>query len=292
MSFNDQFPNIIREHSYYKQHFSFLKEYEQNVLLYGAVGFPIDLFIDNIIKAKFDLTILHKTECKSPNKDIIYNHSPFFIELNLKNPGMSKNPSSLSAFMTNIIKNKNIGSKKHFIIIKNIDLFDNESSISFRIILEKFSSNAYFFCTTNHITKIDAPIKSRFHLIRMPLFTQQEIQNILQKYLNIRVHMNDIHSRNIFDVLYNPEDNNNVLCDFAKSKRKHSLNEIRQLSYQCFQHNIGIPEISKNLQKIMTNKTKQIAIIHLAAYYDHLLKQTNKGRESIYIEAFLCQIFL
>jgi hypothetical protein len=292
MSLGEKFPDIIREHSYYKQQFDFLTRYEQNVLLYGAVGFPIDIFIDHIIKAKFDLTILHKTECKSANKDIIYNHSPYFIELDLKHPGMSKNPSSLSAFMTNIIKNKNIGSKKHFIIIKNIDLFDNESSISFRIILEKFSSNAYFFCTTNHITKIDAPIKSRFHLIRMPLFTQIEIQNILKKYLNIQSHIKDIHSRNIFDVLHNLEAQNNVLYDFVKNKKKHTLNEIRQLSYQCFQHNITIPEITKNLQKIMTNKTKQIAVIKLAAYYDHILKQTNKGRESIYVEAFLCHIFL
>ena len=50
--------------------------------------------------------------------------------------------------------------------------------------LEKFYNNVYFICTTHKISKIESPIKSRFSLIRLRLFTNEEITLIFNKYLN------------------------------------------------------------------------------------------------------------
>ena len=71
---------------------------------------------------------------------------------------------------------------------------------------------------------------------------------------------------------------------------KYDLNDIRQLSYKLSQYNLKIIDISLDLLKL--NKNKSIEIIKIASEIDFLLSISNKGREPIYIENFLCQILL
>ena len=53
--FKNRFIDIINSNDYYKRMFTFLKNTNNNALLYGSYGFPIDLFIDEILKQKFSL---------------------------------------------------------------------------------------------------------------------------------------------------------------------------------------------------------------------------------------------
>ena len=295
-------------HDYYAKIFMFLKDYENNVLLYGKDGFPIDLFIHEMLKAKFNLVgPLHKTECHTTNKDIVYYHNPYFLEIDLKHPSMiSKNAAlsnALTKFIVNIISNKNITNHKHFIIIKHIDVLNHENYGSFRIILERYSSNVYFLCTANNIDKIDVPVKSRFSLIRMPLFSHDEIKMIFKDYLKCTLNpvlVHDQNMRNIIKIILLQStqfDGTGIstlhfppILDFTSNKKK-SLKMIRQFSYECFQYNITISEIAQDLLKILPKKQK-LKALQIAAETDHMLQQTNRGREPIYIESFLCQVFL
>ena len=56
------------------------------------------------------------------------------------NPENSKNIDKITPFLLHIIKHKNIGLEKHYIIIKNIDLL-SRIFYDFRILLEKYSHN-------------------------------------------------------------------------------------------------------------------------------------------------------
>jgi hypothetical protein len=299
--FENNFGDIINEIDEYKKILDYSIIFNQNLLLYSYIGFPYDLFIDEIIKKKFKINQIYRKEMMW-NKSIIYNENQYFFEIDLDNPNMPRKLNNLNEMLLFIIKTKSINTDKHLIIIKNIDKL-NEMFFAFRIILEKYYNNCYFICFTNKINKIENPIKSRFFLFRLRLFKSDEIQMIFDKYLKINLNKNLINNRNIiFNIFitqtekYEPllidEDFCNLhyppLKTFLKSK--YSLNDIRQLSYKYCQYNIGIREIVEDLLKIDNKNYKKI--IETSVILDELLNNTNKCREPMFIEAFLCQILI
>lgn len=305
-TFKNNFEKIIEENNYYNNIFRFLYTYNNNSLLYGAYGFPTDFFIDLVIKKKFNLTNINKKECIW-NKDLPYLYNQHFLEIDLLNPSVLKYKSQLAEFILNVIKNKNINNEKHLIIIKHLDKLSNDEFSSFRIILEKYSSNSYFICTTHKLDKIDAPIKSRFALLRMPLFYHNDIIHIFDNILKIPLNKYLIKdkSRNIIKALFlveieriNPDLITNnfsslnfpLVDDFCKNHKKN-ITDIRQFSYKCFQNNISISNLLLDILKYLPSNKKQYAI-KIASEYDHYLNLTNLGKETIYIEGLLCKIFL
>lgn len=303
--FKNNFKNILEEHIYYKDIIYKLKNYNNNVLLYSVIGYPLDLLIDEIIKLKFNINIIYKNECIW-NKNVVYIENQNFFEIDLSNPNLSKNYSLITELILHIIKSKNIINKKHFIIIKNIDLLDNYF-FAFRILLEKYSNNVYFLCTTYKISKIENPIKSRFILYRIPLFKNEEIINIFEK-LNIKLnkYLIENKSRNIINCLFISQIEENEphllnyefcnynyppLYNYIKNK-KYTLEDIRILSYKCCQYNISILDLTLDLLLNCNNNKKKILLIKNASKIDNLLCLTNKGREPIYIENLLCHFLL
>lgn len=307
--FKCNFKEIIESNDYYSMLLYFLQKTSSNILLYGHYGFPTDLYIDEIIKIKFDIQSIYKQECVW-NKDVHYIYNQHFLEIDLMNPLLTKNITSISNFLINIIKNKHINNQKHLIIIKHIDVLTLNDYNSFRIILEKYSSNASFICTTHKLDKIDFPIKSRFTLIRMPLLTHKEIIHIFSKYLEIKLnkHLIAIKTRDIIRAIFIAEvetiDQDVVtkefctmnfppVYEFLKSfnNKKYNIESIKQFSYKCFQYNISIAQLTRDILTIFPEK-KKYHLLKCASDIDHRLNLTNKGREPIYIESFLCSILL
>lgn len=299
--FQMNFDEIINDIEEYKKIVEFSVIFNQNILLYSSIGFPIDLFIDEIIKKKFVIKQIYRKEMIW-NKTIIYNENQYFFEIDLNNPNMPRKLNNLNEMLLFIIKTKSINTEKHMIIIKNIDKL-NDNFFAFRIILERYSQNCYFICFTNNISKIETPIRSRFSLIRLRLFKTDEIQMIFDKYLKTELNKHLANNRNIIFALFiaQTEKNEPLLVDedfcqlhypplrtFLKSK--YSLNDIRQLSYKYCQFNLGIREIVEDLLKI--DKKNYRKIIEMGVKIEELLNNSNKGREPMFIEAFLCQILI
>lgn len=301
--FNNNFREIIQNIDDYNKILNFSINFSYNLLFYSCVGFPFDLFIDEIIKAKFGISQIYRKEILW-NKSIIYNENQYFFEIDLDNPNMNKKFKDLTEMLLFIIKSRNINNKKHLIIIKNIDKL-NEYFFSFRIILERYYNNCYFICTTNQISKIENPIKSRFSLIRFRLFTNNEIQSIFIN--NLKISLNNWliknNCRNIFFAIFigqvelnEPLLINEDFCnltypplrDFLKSK--YTLNDIRQLSYKYSQYDLNIKDLVMDLLYI--NKHKKNLIIENAVQLELLLIQSNRGREPIYLETLLNQLLI
>jgi hypothetical protein len=301
--FNNNFREIIQNIDDYNKILNFSINFSYNLLFYSCVGFPFDLFIDEIIKAKFGISQIYRKEILW-NKSIIYNENQYFFEIDLNNPNMNKKFKDLTEMLLFIIKSRNINNKKHLIIIKNIDKL-NEYFFSFRIILERYYNNCYFICTTNQISKIENPIKSRFSLIRFRLFTNNEIQSIFIN--NLKIPLNNWliknNCRNIFFAIFigqvelnEPLLINEDFCnltypplrDFLKSK--YTLNDIRQLSYKYSQYDLNIKDLVMDLLYI--NKHKKNLIIENAVQLELLLIQSNRGREPIYLETLLNQLLI
>lgn len=303
----NNFNKIIESHIELSKIFNFICKYNYNILLYSTNGFPIDIFINELIKKKFNINRIFKTE-NVWEKNINYYENQFFFEIDLMNPNFSKNYELLTNFIAYLIKIRNIYNEKHLIVIKHIDLLKDEFS-NLKILLEKYSSNVYFICTTYKIASIEDAIKSRFTCFRLPLFKTHEIDNILCNYLNknLNTYLVKSNCRNLIFATFISEIENKEpqliteefcnlkyppLYNFIKTfnKKKYNLEDIRKLSYNCFQYNITISDILHDYIYIV--KKINTDIIQKAADLDHCLNLTNKGREPIYIEAFLCYILL
>jgi len=300
--FKNNFRNIINDIEEYNKIFINHIKYDFNLLLYSHIGFPLDLFIDELIKSKFNLININRKELLW-NKNIIYNENQYFIEIDLNNPNITNDFTFLTEMILFIIKNKPVTGNKHLIILKNIDKLD-EYAFAFRIILEKFYNNVYFICTTHKISKIESPIKSRFSLIRLRLFTNEEITLIFNKYLNSEQVI--CNNRNIIFCIFlsqvkinEPHLITTEFCNFNYPliqnflETKYDLYDIRQLSYKLSQYNLSIMDITNDFIKIYKNNNmKLIELINIAANIDYILTISNKGREPIYIENLLCQILI
>lgn len=304
----ENFKEIIEEHYAYNAIYKCLsRKVSTNTLLYGGYGFPTDLLIDEVIKKKFNINTIYRNECNW-NKNVVYNENQYFFEIDLLNPSMPKDFLFLSDLILHIIKSKNITIKyKHFIIIKHIDIL-KEHFFTFRILLERFTDNAEFLCTTHKISKIESPIKSRFNCIKVPSFSHENIVDIFDKYLKIKVnkYLLKEKTKNIIKAIFIAQVEKNepqliteefctynfpLIHDFMKnfSKKTTTLEEIRLFSYKCCQYNISIKEITLDLMKHVKNKQE---LVRISSDIDHKLSLTNKGREPIYIETLLCQVLL
>ena len=302
IKFKNNFRKIINDIPEFNIIFEKYTYYEYNLLLYSCIGYPIDLFIDELIKLKFNIQNLNKKELIW-NKNVPYYENQYFFEIDLNNPNISNDYSFITEMILFIIKNKPVTGNKHLIILKNIDKL-GEYAFAFRIILEKFYNNVYFICTTHKISKIESPIKSRFSLIRLRLFKYDEINYIFNNYLNSEQIV--YNNRNIIFCIFlsqvkinEPQLITSDFCEFnyplVKTffDTKYDLNDIRQLSYKLSQYNLSIMDITNDFIKIYKNNDKKlIELINIAANIDYILTISNKGREPIYIENLLCQILI
>ena len=321
------FPAIIRDHERYELILKKIQLSPNNKLLFTPTGFPIDLYLNIVLLRILDITTpFNKTE-HIWEKSIVYVENQYYIEIDLMNPENIKNIEKITPFLLHIISSKNVKMKKHVIVIKHIDMLSS-LYCEFRIILEKFSHNVVFISTTHYITKIDAPIKSRFSQFRIPLFTFEEIQTIYRDYLDISMndYVAETKPRNIIKTLFISEIERHPasaelltkefvelnfppFVEFIKgfNKNKNNLEDIRGLSYKCCQFNISILQIVQDFVRLVDfqnyyinirtdatdAKTKlKCEIIKIGTEIDYLLSQTNKCKEPLYIENLLCQLLL
>lgn len=326
------FPNIIDNNKNYRLILKNILLSSNNKLLYTPIGFPIDSFLNTLLIRTFNIKQpFNKTE-HLWDKTIIYIENQYYIDIDLMNPDNIKNIEKITSFLIHIISSKNVKMKKHYIVIKHIDLL---SSIfcEFRIILEKYSHNVVFICTTHYISRLEAPIKSRFSRFRIPLFTFEEIQDIFRNYLNISMndYLFETKPRNIVKALFiseierHPSSSEILTKDFVEynfppfvefikdyNKYKNNLDDIRGLSYKCCQYNISILQIIQDFIKLvdlgtyyinikcqpsvydidLVKKSLKCEIIKIGTEIDYLLSQTNKCKEPLYIENLLCQLLL
>jgi hypothetical protein len=93
--FQINFGEIINEIEEYKKILNYSIYFNQNLLFYSYIGFPIDLFIDEIIKKKFYIKQIYRKEIIW-NKTIIYNENQYFFEIDLDNPNMPRKLNNLN----------------------------------------------------------------------------------------------------------------------------------------------------------------------------------------------------
>jgi len=319
------FPDIVRGNENYRLILENILLSSNNKLLYTPIGFPIDTFLNLLLMRLCDIQAPFNKTAHIWEKTINYVENQYYIEIDLMNPDNMKNIEKITSFLLHIIGSKNVKMKKHLIVIKHIDLLSS-LYCDFRIILEKYSHNVVFVCITHFITRIEAPIKSRFSRFRIPLFTFNEICDIFTNNLDISIndYLLETKTRNIIKAIFIAELERQPVCaeiltkefvelnyppfvEFIRTynKNKNNLEEIRGLSYKCCQYNISIQQITQdfvrlvdydncysNIRTATPKNDLKCEIIKIGTSIDYLLSQTNKCKEPLYIENMLCQLLL
>lgn len=132
-----------------------------NILLYGHRSFPVQI----IYYYAFTRGTPFKRISCLYGKDIAYCTSPYFIEIDFENPSLPRDLEGIPAFLKSIITQNAISGQRHVIILRNVDAIEQKP---FCNILEDFSKNVWFLCTTHRLNNVSDPIRSRMVHIRVP----------------------------------------------------------------------------------------------------------------------------
>ena len=84
-----------------------------NILLYGTNGLPHNILIDNAMYIKYGD---FKKKQYTWEKELIYNETPYYIEIDLGHICQPKNIDTIITFLKNIITHKSLNSDKKIII--------------------------------------------------------------------------------------------------------------------------------------------------------------------------------
>ena len=294
---------------------------QTNVLLRTQRGFPVDLIWEEGIRRRFKLDHRLKRNQHVFAKTIPYAETEYYIELDILHPDMTKDCEELPNFLKTIISHRCIHTDKHIIVIKNLDMIINPQPI--RVILERFSMNVMFVCTTYNASAIERPIQSRFQHIRVPQATQDEILAILG-HLGVNNKNPKVVSlastRNLIKSLFAYNSSNNNKNDKNDSNNKNDKNEgvnegnalnmaynyppleqqlvasasiekLRELSYKICQYNISLSEAALDLLAELKRRKRPVVNIHQfiakAAEIENMYARSQRGRMPIYMEALL-----
>ena len=271
-----------------------------NLLIHGRKGFPLDILWEEGFKCKFKLPKNEQIR-RIPQlygKNIPYNDCHFLIEIDLHHPDISKNMMDVSDFIKTIIQTKCIHMSRHVFVLKNAEMLYNE--FSFRIILERFSHNAIFICTTNNII-VGTPVGSRFLNIRVPLPSIEEVKEIVKHCdgsLPVGIKTRDLIKALFISSLGNTTNNvGGFNYDYSypplalEFPSHPSIDVLRELAYKICQFNISLSDTAIDLVAELKRRKRPTEYIHRflhhAAEIDHRYALSKKGKEPIYMECLL-----
>ena len=257
--FISKFPIFIKKYEPYNFYIENSKLISKiNILFYHTKGFPIYLFIDEILKKKFN-TICNK---KLNNVDnISFYETQHYHEFKL-----TKTNNNIIKIIQSIVSTKHvIENKKHILIIHNIEFLP--SQIPFRILCEKYQYNATFIATTNCISKIESPLKSRFYGIRIPLFTKEQLCDILN--------VNNVTTRNLFHNLLLIELNNKyskyLRYPPIVEKKIKSIEDAKELAKAYNDLELTNVDCAMDLLEIAQNDERKLFILNFSNNLDNNL---------------------
>ena len=154
-----------------------------NILLYGAKGFPHSVLWDAVARNEFGNFTRRPCVFRAQttgNQEWHYQETPYFFDIDLQNPSQPKDLQTLSDFLTSILRHPCMHTSRHIFLLRNIDaVMTKDGSPMFRVLLERFSKNAWFICTTYKVASVECPIRSRFLAMRVPLMTPEEVCHVL-----------------------------------------------------------------------------------------------------------------
>lgn len=296
----DNFHTILKHIPYHEKiitMFATQLDILSNTILYSHSGLPLELLYYTAFKQKYGQFKINRLLW---DKEVIYNETPYFFEIDLSIPQQPKDLIKFTELIKHIATNPCIHSNRHIIIIRHIDyIVNNNKFYDFRVLFERYSANVLFICTTHFFSKLEQPIQSRFHCIRVPLFSIPEFVATFSE-LNLTYHdyLKKNSCRNLYFALYIhylsihiPTAITEEFCSYNcptiyefLNAKKISMQSIRDFTHKISINDSSIKNISDDIIKSLKTKEQKQEFIAFAAHIDQLLSMTDGYRKPLYIE--------
>lgn len=281
-----------------------------NILLHGCHGIPFNFIWNIALHKKFGDYIKVKHVW---GKDIItYYETPYFFEIDLFYPHQTKDMVLFSEFIKEIVSHPCMHEDRHIIIIEGLDqISDKLRSTALRVLLERYSKNVFFICTTSHVSQIEDPIRSRFLNIRCPVFTPEQIDKCftaLGRTFHPLLKQNECYD--FYFALFisyllekHPDQVTESLCNYklpffhefllSTINKPPTIEEIRKITQQVSIHNASFNMITHDLLLFYKNchESIKLKILHSCTEVDHMCSVTEEYRKPLYIELLLNIVF-
>lgn len=268
-----------------------------NILLYGVHGFPHDLLWMEALKERFGVSRLLPLPC-TWGRDMHYMETPYHIQVDMEHPTMPKELDILQEFLKTIVTARSMLSDRHIIVLENIDALvqHGRGMNAFRVLLERFSRNAWFICTTYRIGRIEMPLRSRFYGIRVPLPTEDENMGLLRE---IDAGADPCHTRNLMQALVLQEPREPwmlsmafpPMAEYILSTTNTNIEDIRGITHKAYQCGVSIAGIARDIVEACTRRGDREQDLHaLAAELsrcEHMATQSKGMRTLLYMEYML-----
>jgi len=276
-----------------------------NILMFGVYGFPHDLLWKEALRIRFGVERFAPVSC-TWGKELQYTETPYYIHIDLDHPNIPKDVEMLQEFLKSVITTRSVFSMRHVIVLENIDAMVHRCSSmnAFRVLLERFSKNVWFICTTYHISKLELPLRSRFQSIRVPLPTEDENHSVItlldgasnsSSYVapttrNLILAMavplyDDEYKSWISSLTYPP------LADFMLNTSLPTIESIRSVTYKAFQCGISLSALVIDIIEICKRRGDSEEDLFLItkemAHYEHISFQSKGMRTLLYMEYML-----
>ncbi len=251
-----------------------------HINFYGSAGSFKDFYVYYLIKK---LTGNYSINQKKIIEKINVNNNIVDFEVLLNENYIEINPSInsfydrwiITDYIQNIIKIKNITQRKHIIVFKDLDKISNNSFMTLRRILEKFSNNVLFIFTSTNLAYVNEAIISRCISIRCPLENEKNLKNFLGIYLKDKTKIKDILSNSNRDINkimliysklnleeeYIPVLFNEIKEHYIYIKKTKDIikvaKENREFLNKILNFNYSNEEIIKNFQEIFVKTYKK-----------------------------------
>ena len=269
-------------------------EHLPNILFYGPVRFPLEYM---------GYALFHKQHVPIKRKHLWEDKLPYyecehFFEIQCNHPLMPKNYDILCDFMKHILTSHCIHHSKHVMILRDIDIItQSEYHFALRVLLERYSHNVLFIATTHHISKMEAPLLSRFMAIRVAQPTFDELESMGRSMApsiepSIYLHERDFLAT-LFRLYYCTHGQQEVCLELSNKEleeflsKTRSFEEVRQFAYRMFQKGLPLAEFCNQLIDCVKPVKYQSKLTSELASLEHALALSSKGREPIYYEKAL-----
>lgn len=261
-----------------------------NLLLYGAKGFPFEMLFEYAFAKQFQSEFPIQKQFPKWNNEIPFIETRFYIELDARHPDFPKNSAVLIDFIVTIISSKCLYLDRHIILLKHFDELTQKSHGSiFKILLERFSQNVLFCCTTHYLQRLEPAILSRMSVFRVPLPTLTETQKILNaldpSFDGIPKTRHFVWNLHFYKSSLDPTFHYPSIQELQKMKL--SQTDIRQLSYKLFQHQISVAELIQDTLHLLPNESIQLKWVEATVPIEHQSHSVDLVKHGFYLELIL-----
>lgn len=258
-----------------------------NSLLYGPIGFPAEILIEYSISKYVNSTFPIQKRYPLWNQTVPYIETHYYFCIDTDHPEFPKDIHPLTEFIKHIISSKCIHMERHIIIIKNLEKITHPRfGNMFRVLLERFSQNVLFICTTHHLHEIEKPILSRTQHYRIPLPTLSQIKHIL-KIINPSSTIEPITRNLVQELLFTNRSNLYYPPILELQKMKYSQTDIRQLACKLFQYQITLGQLIYDCLQFIKNDSKKIQWIQHTSTIEHQSKLSDPLKKVYFFELIL-----